>query len=412
MPSLKLFVLGAPRLEQDDSQINLGRRKALAMLVYLVINEQPQTRESLLALLWPDYDPSSGRTNLRRDLSYLRRTLGGEFIVADRSQVGLNLEAGLWVDAHHFRALLATAQAHNHNGERLCESCATALTEAAGLHAGVLMAGFSLPDAPEFDEWLFFERESLRRELAGALQALVSHHVAQAEYETAIGYGRRWLALDPLHEPAHRELMQLYAWSGQQAAALRQYEESVRLLDAELGVAPEDETTALYEAIKLRRLQMPDRVVVQESVGVEEKSALHPISPTPLPDSIPHTSHVHNLPQQTTPFVGREQELAKIAGNLADPACRLITILGPGGIGKTRLGIEAAAQWAAFGHRLSSPGPSTRWWPPWPTRSNTPFTAAIRRRINCWLTCGTERCCSFSITSSTWWKRPALSANF
>jgi DNA-binding SARP family transcriptional activator len=101
MPSLKLFVLGAPRLEQDDSQINLGRRKALAMLVYLAINEQPQTREGLLALLWPDYDPSSGRTNLRRDLSYLRRTLGGEFIVADRSQVGLNLEAGLWVDAHH-----------------------------------------------------------------------------------------------------------------------------------------------------------------------------------------------------------------------------------------------------------------------------------------------------------------------
>ena len=112
--------------------------------------------------------------------------------------------------------------------------------------------------------------------------------------------GAGW-GLDPLHEPVHQALMQLYAQTGQQAAALRQYEECVRLLDAELGIRPDEETTGLYAAIKAKRIPAP-RVTVREQSWQE----VTPISlePSMMPD--------HNLPPQPTSFVGRETELAEI----------------------------------------------------------------------------------------------------
>ncbi|MFN2155665.1 MAG: BTAD domain-containing putative transcriptional regulator, partial [Anaerolineae bacterium] len=100
------------------------------------------------------------------------------------------------------------------------------------------------------DEWQFFEGEGLREHVADALQRLVRWYDDQGEVESAIPHARRWLAMDPLHEPAHRELMALYARSGQRAAALRQYDECERMLDEELGVSPSPETTALYERVR------------------------------------------------------------------------------------------------------------------------------------------------------------------
>ncbi|MFN2155667.1 MAG: BTAD domain-containing putative transcriptional regulator, partial [Anaerolineae bacterium] len=112
------------------------------------------------------------------------------------------------------------------------------------------LAGFTLPDAPAFDEWQFFEGEGLRDEVADALQRLARWYGDHGEYESAIPCARRWLSLDPLHEPAHRELMALYARSGQRAAALRQYDECERVLDEELSVEPSSQTVELYEAIR------------------------------------------------------------------------------------------------------------------------------------------------------------------
>lgn len=320
---LKFYALGSPRLEQSGHDVPLGRRKVLAMLAYLAITGQPQTRDTLLALLWPEYDPSSGRANLRRDLSHLKRTIGGELLIADRNQVRLDLDSELWVDVQQFRSMVAGGQG---NGG------VVQLAEAVDLYGGDLMAGFSIADAPEFDGWLFFERESLRRELAGALQELLGHHEQRGEFEAAIEYGRRWLALDPLHEPAHQELMKLYAWSGQHAAALRQYRECVRLLNEELGVAPEEQTTALHEAIRLRHLEMPDHIA-----GRENRGALYQESRT---GAVQKTAH--NLPVQGTPFLGRQSELATLDEIIANPDMRLVTIVGPGGIGKTRLSLAVA----------------------------------------------------------------------
>ena len=128
------------------------------------------------------------------------------------------------------------------------------------IYRGDFMVGFNLPDSPGFDEWRFFQGEELRQLLADALQRLINWHVSRGEYEQGIFYARRWLSLDRLHEPAHRSLMQLYAWSGQQAAAMRQYQECQRILQEELGVEPEEETQAVYEAVKSRTLGSPELI--------------------------------------------------------------------------------------------------------------------------------------------------------
>jgi hypothetical protein len=168
--------------------------------------------------------------------------------------------------------------AHGHPKTEPCGRCLPLLAEAAALYRGDFMKGFGLRDAPAFQEWQFFQAESLRREQAGVLERLARAQGERREFELAIGYARRWLALDPLNEAAHRQLMQLYAASGQRSAALRQYQDAARVLEAELGGAPLPETTALHE-----HLQAGER-------------------PAPLP-----TAPRHNLPAQLSSFVGRER---------------------------------------------------------------------------------------------------------
>jgi predicted ATPase/DNA-binding SARP family transcriptional activator/pimeloyl-ACP methyl ester carboxylesterase len=272
MAALQFFLLGAPRLEQQHQNINLARRKALAALTYLVVTRQPHSRDELATLLWPDQDQAGARANLRRDLSTLKQLLGEQTLLVDQSLVGLNPEADLWSDVEAFQSQISTAQKHSHANGQVCDECATTLQAAVDLYNGDFMAGFSLPDSPEFDEWQFFETERLRHLFAEALQHLIGWHSDRAEYEPAIAYARRWLALDALHEPAHRQLMQLYAWAGQHAAALRQYQECTRLLNEELGAPPDAETTALYEAIRTKQIQPP----VTGSMGAPTTSEPEP----------------------------------------------------------------------------------------------------------------------------------------
>ncbi|HRJ41641.1 MAG TPA: BTAD domain-containing putative transcriptional regulator, partial [Caldilineaceae bacterium] len=166
----------------------------------------------------------------------------------------------------------------------------------------------------------------------------VAHHQTAGDPAAAIPYARRLLALDNLHEPAHRGLMRLYALAGQQAAALRQYEECLRLLDEELGVPPEAETTELHEAIRTRRFAQDDRVTRRQ--GDTPTSPPHPVTPSPGHPVTP--SPGHNLPPQATPFVGRQREVEAVLALLAAPNARLVTITGVGGIGKSRLGLAVA----------------------------------------------------------------------
>jgi predicted ATPase/DNA-binding SARP family transcriptional activator len=255
MSAVRLCLLGPPRLERDGKPVELDTRKTVALVAYLAMTGQKpggetHTREALATLLWPEMEPQRGRANLRRSLSVLRKGIGGDFLVADRETIGTKPDPGIWLDVAHFRRLLNSPRVHGHPEAESCPKCLEALAEAVELYRGDFLEGFSLRDSASFDDWQFFQTEGLRQELARALERLVHGHSAQGMYEQAILYGRRWVALDPLHEPAQRELMQLYALEGQRAAALRQYAECARILEAELGLPPSEETTSLYERIR------------------------------------------------------------------------------------------------------------------------------------------------------------------
>jgi DNA-binding SARP family transcriptional activator len=347
MSRLALYLLGPPRIELDGEPVHIARRKALALLAYLAMTGGSHSRDTLATLLWPEYDQSRARAGLRRTLSELNTTLGEGWLTADRETAGLNPDAGLWLDVDRFRSLLSAWQDHGHPEADICPECLDALSEAVELYQGDFLAGFTLRDSAPFDEWQFFETEGLRDQLASALVRLASYHTSQGEYEPAIGYARRWLALDPLHEPAHRHLMALYAQAGQQSAALRQYQLCEQTLLEELGLPPSEETEALYEQI---RTQPADRAEPVNPFPRARHNLYQLCCETPCSTNLPWGPQIARflrtqlvLPFQPTPFVGREALLAEIADRLEDPACRLLSLVGPGGSGKTRLALEAAA---------------------------------------------------------------------
>lgn len=329
---LRLYLFGSPRLERDGAALPLRRSKALALLAYLAVSGRSQSRESLQALLWAEFPEADARNNLRRELSQLRATLGEAALVSDRRQVAWRDSPDTWVDVTAFARLVAPARAHASPGE-LGELYAPSLAAAVQLAEGELLDGFHLADSPTFEDWLFYQREELRQGLGWALEALVDWHAARRELQPALSLARRWLSLDPLNEPPRRALMLLLAQAGQQAAALRQYEEGARLLADELGATPAAATAALYAAIKAGELAPPAEVP----------------APRPPPALAPAGGAPPAGPEQPplTSFVGRREELEHLVARLADPACCLLTLVGPGGIGKTRLAAEAAARCAS-----------------------------------------------------------------
>jgi DNA-binding SARP family transcriptional activator len=250
MSHLKLFFLGPPRLERDGEPLELNTRKSMALMAYLAVSGQPHRREALTTLLWPNSGSRQARSTLRTTLSTLNKTLAGEGLLVERDSVGLDHGAGIWLDVEQFQQLAQSWQTHDHPETELCHECLVQLAEAVAVYRGDFLEGFTLSDSVDFDDWQAFETERLRQELAGVLEKLVAGHRTQAHFDTAITYAQRWLALDPLHEPAHRCLMQLYAESGNRSAALRQYQSCYELLEDELEVRPEAETTALYERIR------------------------------------------------------------------------------------------------------------------------------------------------------------------
>ena len=319
MSQLALHLFGPPRLEMDGTPVHIPRRKASALLAYLTVTGQNHSRNSLATLLWPENDQSSARAELRRTLSVLNRTLGDGWLATDRETARLKSEKdsfssnAFWLDVADFQKKLEVCESHNHPPTLTCPDCTPALEAAVELYSDDFMAGFNLKDCRDYDEWQFFQAEKLRTGLTNALVRLSAHYANALAHETAIGYAQRWLALDPLQEAAHRQLMSLFSQSGQRAAALRQFENCREFLSKELGVGPSDETKELYQEIRASTLIA--------AADLRPKS---------------------NLPGQSTPFIGREAELAEIRTKLKQTDCRLLTLLGPGGSGKTRLAIEAA----------------------------------------------------------------------
>jgi DNA-binding SARP family transcriptional activator len=312
MRSLNISLLGAPRIEVDGQPLVVDTRKATAMLAFLAVSGHPHARAVIAGLLWPEADPERSRSALRRTLSTLRGALGDGRLISDRITVGLNLD-GVRFDLVEFRRVAIDPTAS-----------IDALSVAAALHRDELLAGFALRDSVEFDDWQRGVQETVRRERAAALDRLVELLAHEGRFDEAIAWARQRLALDSLHEPTHRRLIDLYARAGRRGDALVQYRECVRELDRELGVGPLSETTDLYNAIN--------------------GGATHPavVSEPAAP------------PAAKLALVGRSGELARLVASYdaAGERGRLVVIEGESGVGKTRLAHEALAAISARGARI------------------------------------------------------------
>lgn len=318
---------GAPATNPSHRRLHFRTRTMEALLIYLASQGRPLGREILAELLWPERTQEQARTNLRVAIHRLREQID-PYLLVTRQSVAINPDSEIFLDTEQFEAHLSAGQ----------------LMAATVLYRGDFLDGFYLDGSPIFEQWALLERERLRNLVIAAYQQLIDQTASAGEGDAAIAYAQRLLSLDSLHEPTHRQLMRLLAQAGQRSAALGQYESCRHLLISELGVAPDEMTTALYQQIR-----HGEDIVVAEQAGRRAGTASMNDVASDLLDIIddfsparPVALLLHNLPLQPTPLIGRAAELAQIESLLANPDCRFLTLLGVGGIGKTRLAIAAA----------------------------------------------------------------------
>jgi DNA-binding SARP family transcriptional activator len=308
---LTLRLLGPPEIRLDGEPVTgLSSNKVRALLFYLAVEDnRPHRRETLAGLLWPDYPERSARTNLSNALSNLRATLGDRdaeqpFLLASSEAIQLNPEGDCTVDVQTFEALVAAED----------------WDAAAALYRGSFLQGFSLADSPPFEQWALVVRERLQGQVLAALEARTAACEQAGDYPGAIERARRQLEIAPWYEPAHRAVMRALALSGDRASALAQYETCARILEGELGVRPDAETSRLLEQIR-------DGTLVA--------------GPRPAPEiESPYKGLRPFAEADADDFFGRDalvQELlARLTGTGDDgPNPRFLAVVGPSGSGKS-----------------------------------------------------------------------------
>lgn len=307
MSDLSLRLLGAPEVMRNGEPVNGFRSlKTRALLFYVAVNGRPTARTKLAGLFWGDLPDANASANLRKTLTNLRH-LAGPHLTITRENVGLNEVNPLWLDVTEFEVALQSEDPSRWE-------------TAVSLYRDDFLEGFYVAGAQEFETWLLEERHRLRERLLLALHNLAQHYADRRQYTQAIQHVQRLLTLEPLRENVHRLLMALFAQSGQRTRALAQYEACAQILAEELDTEPDPKTTDLFNRIQAGKLN----------------TAVTPSQR--MPD--------HNLPAPMTSFVGREAELERIKTWLGNMNDRLMTIVGPGGVGKTRLALHAA--WATL----------------------------------------------------------------
>jgi DNA-binding SARP family transcriptional activator len=295
MSHLDLLFLGNPLVEHAGQTVVFRTRKALALLIYLAVEGDPHSREELVALFWPESDHSQGRATLRSTLSYLRRALahpdppddggvsagGGDLshLLVERDALGFNFRAGFSGDWHILRQAWTAArgpvQLPGSTGaveveDRLSPSALREqLLQAADLYRDDFLTGFTLEDAPDFDDWASVQRETCHRQMGLVFDRLSQLQAEGGELVSAIETTSRWVAQDPLNEMAHRRLMQLHFSADDRSAALLAYESCREVLARELNAEPAPETQALADRVRAFDRAVPAAGFVPTPQGPE-----------------------------------------------------------------------------------------------------------------------------------------------
>ncbi|MEZ4735834.1 MAG: AAA family ATPase [Caldilineaceae bacterium] len=299
---LRVQLLGSLQIAWTDQAIDLPRRQTRALLSRLAAELEPLSRDHLCFLFWPDQPDTVARRNLTKLLTHLRRALPQpDLLVVSNADVRLDPQR-VWSDAAAF-----------------VQQCSLPLTMASlqqtvALYRGAFLDGFTLVDSPEFEAWAGQQRHFFEQNYRQALARLIDLTAAAHDYSAAITYAHRYLAQDDLAEEIHRQLIECYAASGDRAAALRQYEACVAILERELGVDPLPETRAAYEA------------------ALSASPAL-PVAPVP-------DLRWATLPGLELPLVGRAAPVAQLHACFEraqqGEGC-MVLLHGEAGIGKSRL---------------------------------------------------------------------------
>ncbi len=337
MGNLSFTLLGPPEVRHADQVLLFSTRKELALLIYLAVEGRVHLRKHLSELFWSERDARHSRAALRISLLHLRQLLGKDtgggdpapHLLTTRDSLGLNFTSRVESDLHTLhdawtlaRAATSTLRTIPDDARR---SLLARLQRATSLVRGEFLEGFSLRDAPAFDDWVRFQRDSWQRHTNEVFDQLSHLQFEAGELAPAIETINRWLVLDPLHEEAYRRLMRLSFAVGDRAAALHAYDACRTMLATSMQTEPAPETLAL--ASQIRAVAPPQRKQAHASTGV--------LSPTTLLDG---------------PLLGRTTELSaliKLYHAAQHGHTQVVLLEGEAGIGKTRLASEFLA-WAAI----------------------------------------------------------------
>ncbi len=324
-------LLGTLQAKSEFETISRFRTRRVGLiLAYLALfSNQSHSREELAFLLWPEEDEEVARRNLRQALSSLRRHLEppplphGSVLTVKQSNIGLNVEL-VTTDVGEFEKLAKRASKLNSADARM-----DALEQALSHYKGVLLPGV-------YADWVQSERQRLEDEYVAALKGLAKLAKSTGKAENAVSHLRLALAKEPLDEELHTALISLYLETGRPTQALRQYTDLENALEAELNCKPGREAQELSaRARSAGASRPPEEPIVAERLAQEPHEA--PLAIVARPKQV-------QLPVRLTRFHGRSKEIETVLGLLLDESSRLVSLVGPAGVGKTRLSHEASAR--------------------------------------------------------------------
>jgi predicted ATPase/DNA-binding SARP family transcriptional activator len=301
---LEVRLLGTFSVKYKNKVVDVLSRSAQSLFAYLILSAgTAHRREKLAGLFWPDSLEETARDNLRHALWRLRKALQ-------------SVSATIYLQANDLTVTFNTSAEYSLDAAALAGlgkiDSTEALISVLSCYQGELLPGF-------YDEWVLSEREHLHSIFEHHMARLMSLLQQEQRWLDVLEWAERWIKLGRKPEPAYRALMTAHAAGGNMSKVVESYERCVKaLLDS--GVEPSEETQQLLKELK----------------GARASSKEVSISSKPFPQET-----VSTIPVPLTSFVGREREMKEIFRLLA--TSHLLTLTGPGGVGKTRLAIQIAS---------------------------------------------------------------------